>query len=259
MFSSRPLMNTNTLIRGQRPTFFLFFLRTKFPFRSCEGSSASSHIPCTEIRPVCPVTLLLRTLEVPVLLSSRRRMDNLVMSSKYAVLWSPLIWSQTQWAFAVGFTQKTRSEFAASEMSEQKEQKTKQKSHGELKKKQPHLFWTFLHANRFICKCHWLYKDRAMSTTVCTDDWILFVLMLHWALQHFIKSDCTFLQGLDVMLRTCRVLITSFEGIVSNAAEISLCIYTQFINTKKWVWVWVKYELITSACSSLTLTCAALC
>lgn len=61
-----------------------------------------------------------------------------------------------------------------------------------------------------------------MFTAVFTDQ-ILFVLMLHSALQHFMKSDCTLLQGLDVMLCTssCRVLITSFEGIVSNAAEIS--------------------------------------
>ncbi len=48
------------------------------PQRSCEGSSEFNPFPKTDIRPVCPVTLPLRTREVQVLLSSRRRMDNQV-------------------------------------------------------------------------------------------------------------------------------------------------------------------------------------
>lgn len=48
--------------------------------RSCEGSSVSSLCPCTDIWPVCPVTLLLRTLGVQVPLSLRRRMDSLVIT-----------------------------------------------------------------------------------------------------------------------------------------------------------------------------------
>lgn len=61
--------------------FWGFFRpQNKSPHRCCEGSSLSSPFPCTDIRPVCPVTLLLRTLEVPVPLLLRRRMDNPVMT-----------------------------------------------------------------------------------------------------------------------------------------------------------------------------------
>lgn len=55
------------------------------------GELLSSPVPCTDIRPVCPVTLLLRIPEVPVPLSWRR-MGNLVIMTPNLQHWSEYFW-----------------------------------------------------------------------------------------------------------------------------------------------------------------------